>query len=555
MAEERSAIYISDLSGCLPGAALSPTPRQNRWQTIPYEAEGMSGTMLVADAECSAPALTLALDAQGWHAIHLGVWTDWTDSSIRVRLSGDPCFTPVITDRPSPTDSEWHSGFATLREAFWLCADLSGQELLIEKMDRWGGRRAGLAYVKLEPLTAAEVTAIQHERARTDTKRLIAYDDAWRLDPKTPEEALREGVEHYRHTDFRTLLWCIGSGSETYYFSDVGEPSVREEWDFLESFGRPMMGGMRAMQARGVDPLTTVIEHAHSFGLELHGMYLVGGWVYPPNHGFESKFYYQHPQWRCVSRAGRAVTRMSYAFPGVRNFLLALFREVAERGADGINLGFVRGLPCLLYEQPMLDGFQQRYGQDPRNLPEDDPRWLRFKAGVMNDFMRALRREMDRVGAQQGRTVQVSAYVLNNEALNLTQGLDAATWAQEGLVDFILPYPLHNVMDVDIAAYVRMTRGTECKVYPEVMPRRQSPAEYREKALAFYAEGVDGLAFWDANTTSRSGFKDEWSMVRRLGHKEELAGWAPDEWPAYRVLPLYSMGGLVMDENNPYEAA
>ena len=555
MAEERQAIYISDLTGCLPAAALSPTPRQNCWQTIAYEAEGLAGTMLVADSNCSAPALTLPLDVQGWHAIHLGVWTDWTDSSIRVKLSGAPSFTPVITARPTPADPEWHSGFATLREAFWMCADLSGQDLLIEKMDRWGGRRAGLAYVKLEPLSEAEAAAIKQDRARTDTKRLIAYDDAWRLDPNAPEQALRESLEHYRHADFQKLLWCIGSGSETYFFSDVGEPSVRAEWDFLESFGRPMMGGMRTMQAQGIDPLTTVIECAHSLDLELHGMYLVGGWVYPPNHGFESKFYYQHPQWRCVSRSGRPVTRMSYAFPGVRNFLLALFREVVERGADGINLGFVRGLPCLLYEQPMIDGFRQRHGQDPRELPEDDPRWLRFKAGVMTDFMRALRHELNQVGEQQGRTVQLSAYVLNNEALNMAQGLDAATWAQEGLVDFIIPYPLHNDMDMDIAAYVRMTRGTHCKVYPEVMPRRQLPAEYRDKALAFYAQGVDGLAFWDANTTSRSGFKDEWSMVRRLGHKEELADWAPDEWPSYRVLPLYSMGGLVMDEHNAYEAA
>ena len=555
MAEERQAIYISDLTGCLPAAALSPTPRQNCWQTIAYEAEGLAGTMLVADSNCSAPALTLPLDVQGWHAIHLGVWTDWTDSSIRVKLSGAPSFTPVITARPTPADPEWHSGFATLREAFWMCADLSGQDLLIEKMDRWGGRRAGLAYVKLEPLSEAEAAAIKQDRARTDTKRLIAYDDAWRLDPNAPEQALRESLEHYRHADFQKLLWCIGSGSETYFFSDVGEPSVRAEWDFLESFGRPMMGGMRTMQAQGIDPLTTVIECAHSLDLELHGMYLVGGWVYPPNHGFESKFYYQHPQWRCVSRSGRPVTRMSYAFPGVRNFLLALFREVVERGADGINLGFVRGLPCLLYEQPMIDGFRQRHGQDPRELPEDDPRWLRFKAGVMTDFMRALRHELNQVGEQQGRTVQLSAYVLNNETLNMAQGLDAATWAQEGLVDFIIPYPLHNDMDMDIAAYVRMTRGTHCKVYPEVMPRRQLPAEYRDKALAFYAQGVDGLAFWDANTTSRSGFKDEWSMVRRLGHKEELADWAPDEWPSYRVLPLYSMGGLVMDEHNAYEAA
>ncbi|MDE0431871.1 MAG: hypothetical protein OXH98_19090 [Caldilineaceae bacterium] len=551
MAAERPAIYISDLGRARPGAALSPTPRQNHWQTIPYEAEGVSGTMLVADSECSAPTLVLPLHAQGWHAIHLGVWTDWEGSVVRVKLSGAPCYTPVFTDRPTPTNSEWHSGFATLREAFWIHADLTGRELIVSQV---GGRRAGLAYVKLEPLSDADVAAIQEDQARTDTKRLIAYNDAAHLEPRSLE-GMRGELEHFRDSDFQKLLWCIGSGSETYFFSDVGEPSVRAEWDFVESFGRPMMAGMRTMQARGLDPLTKVIEFAHDLDLELHGMYLVGGWVYPPNHGFESKFYYQHPEWRCVSRSGRPVTRMSYAFEGVRNFLLVLFREVAERGADGVNLGFVRGLPCLLYEQPMIDGFQQRHGQDPRDLPEDDPRWLRFKAGVMTDFMRALRRELDQVGEQQGRSVQLSAYVLNDEALNMAHGLDAATWAQEGLVDFIIPYPLHNVMDMDIPAYVRMTSGTQCKLYPEVMPRRQSPAEFRQKALDFYAQGVDGLAFWDASSAYRVGFKDEWSMVRRLGHKDELAGWAPDEWPSYRVVPLYSIGGLVMDEHNPYAAA
>ena len=507
--------------------------------------------MLVADSECSAPTLVLPLHAQGWHAIHLGVWTDWEDSVVRVKLSGAPCYTPVFTDRPTPTNSEWHSGFATLREAFWIHADLTGRELIVSQV---GGRRAGLAYVKLEPLSDADVAAIQEDQARTDTKRLIAYNDAAHLEPRSLE-GMRGELEHFRDSDFQKLLWCIGSGSETYFFSSVGETALREEWDFVEEFLFSWVEGFRVLKAQGTDPLTTVIEYAHSFGLELHGMYLVGGWVYPPNHGFESRFYYQHPQWRCVSRSGRPVTRMSYAFEGVRNFLLALFREVAERGADGINLGFVRGLPCLLYEQPMIDGFQQRHGQDPRDLPEDDPTWLRFKAGVMTDFMRSLRNELNQVGEQQGRTVQLSAYVLNDEALNMAHGLDAATWAQEGLVDFIIPYPLHNVMDMDIPAYVRMTRGTQCKLYPEVMPRRQSPAEFRQKALDFYAQGVDGLAFWDASSAYRVGFKDEWSMVRRLGHKDELAGWAPDEWPSYRVVPLYSIGGLVMDEHNPYAAA
>ncbi|MCY4412750.1 MAG: hypothetical protein OXC27_20005, partial [Caldilineaceae bacterium] len=60
-------------------------------------------------------------------------------------------------------------------------------------------------------------------------------------------------------------------------------------------------------------------------------------------------------------------------------------------------------------------------------------------------------------------------------------------------------------------------------------------------------------AFWDTN--SRYPFLDEWSMIRRLGHEEALGGWAPDEWPAYRLIPLHSLGGHLMDKYSPYWSA
>ena len=66
MTEEGLAIYLGDLTGCEPAAALSPTPRQNCWQTVPYEAEGLSGTMLLADSQCSAPALELMNEPLCW---------------------------------------------------------------------------------------------------------------------------------------------------------------------------------------------------------------------------------------------------------------------------------------------------------------------------------------------------------------------------------------------------------------------------------------------------------------------------------------------------------
>ena len=61
MSAERKAIYISDLDRCQPGTAISDKARHRHWRAIPYEAEGVSGTMVVAGIECNAPTLTLPL--------------------------------------------------------------------------------------------------------------------------------------------------------------------------------------------------------------------------------------------------------------------------------------------------------------------------------------------------------------------------------------------------------------------------------------------------------------------------------------------------------------
>ena len=72
MTEGRPTVYLADLTGCEPAAALSPTPRQNCWQTDPYEAEGLSGTMLLADSQCSALALELMNEPLSW-GVHSSV--------------------------------------------------------------------------------------------------------------------------------------------------------------------------------------------------------------------------------------------------------------------------------------------------------------------------------------------------------------------------------------------------------------------------------------------------------------------------------------------------
>ncbi|MSP11996.1 MAG: hypothetical protein EXR62_03445 [Chloroflexi bacterium] len=556
MPHDRPATFISDLSQCTPASALvTDQPRKGHWQVIPYEAEGVSGKMLVAGVECNAPTLNLPLNLQGWYAIHLGTWTHWVDSMVKVKLTSDACFTPVATPTP-----DWHNNwFSSIGEVFWKYADLTGQELLISQMSTGLSWRANIAYVRLEPLSPAEVAALQQERARADTKRLIAYNDAWSFvysrAPTTKEEIWEE-VEPFRDTDFKTLLWGLGEGSATLYLSQVGELMERQGVDDFQRIGdRHAAESFRTLKRQGIDPLRTVIDHAHSMGLELHGSYRVGGWSVPPPEHSEDRFYRQHPEWRCVDRDGRSISRMSYAYPGVQEFIISLLQEVVERGADGVNLAFIRGVPSVLYEPPLVAGFQGQYGQDPRQLAEDDPRWLQYKAGWITSFMRLLRRKMDEVGKQQGRHIQVSATVMNPVAYCLTFGLDVATWAREGLVDFLISNPWHGPPELDIASFMAATQDTTCQVYAEMLPRKMPPEEYRQRAMANYTLGVAGLAFWDTDTENRLALKDQWSMVRRLGHEEQLAGWTGDQWPAYRQVPLHTLGGHTMDKYSPYWSA
>ena len=142
---ERKAIYISDLDRCQPGTAISNKARHRHWRAIPYEAEGVSGTMVVAGIECNAPTLTLPLGMQGWYAIHLGVWTNWVDRVVRVKLTDDPCFTTATTLYP---DIKKTNFFASIGEVFWKCADLTGQELHIGQQSTGTPWASGIALCK-----------------------------------------------------------------------------------------------------------------------------------------------------------------------------------------------------------------------------------------------------------------------------------------------------------------------------------------------------------------------------------------------------------------------
>jgi uncharacterized lipoprotein YddW (UPF0748 family) len=210
---------------------------------------------------------------------------------------------------------------------------------------------------------------------------------------------------------------------------------------------------------------------------------------------------------------------------------------MAEFPIDGICLLYNRRPPLVEYEPPLVDGFKAEYGEDPRQIDEDDPRWLKYRARILTQFMREVRAAMNEAGIKQGRgkRLEVSAIVMGSLGENLFHAMDLKAWVDEGLIDTIMPYSsFHDLESMseawndpsDIAPFVSITKGTACKIAPNIMPRQLSPEAIRRRAAALYEAGVDHLFLWDADVLQpRSNSAGSWNVFKRLGHREEIAAW------------------------------
>jgi hypothetical protein len=167
----------------------------------------------------------------------------------------------------------------------------------------------------------------------------------------------------------------------------------------------------------------------------------------------------------------------------------------------------------------------------------------------MTEFMRKVRKELDRYCKENKiKPMKISVHGLNDGETNMFFGLDIAQWAKEGLVDEVIAYPWNDgKMDVDY--YVNAVKGTGCRLYVEMMPRQMSPEDYRKKAMELYEKGLYGLSFWDTN--ARHPKLKQWSMITRLGHKDDLKNITDGNGTLYRVIPLKKIGGYKVDKYTP----
>ena len=541
------ALYLTDLDRCQPQSALSPKPLPGHWRLLPYETDHLKGVMLVAGHETDAPEVTYPLHQQGWHAIHLGLYSYIHSSTIgmvtkvQVRLKSDAVFYSMT--HLGALRGGLHQ--SRIDEYFWKHTDLSEEDLILRQVPgslALGGKSsqpAWIAYIKLVPLSEAKVRAVMKDRRRKDTRRLFVGPGG-----VTAESIV--GMEWYRHTDFARVYWDAAWGDQCNYPTKIGlRPSREFSQDPYRTSDRLDTESWQLLRKKGIDPVFAAVEHAHDVGVEFHAGYRAAGFHFPPPFGeFNSGgLYERHPEWRGIDRQGRSTPRCSYAFAEVRQFVVSLLAEMAEYPIDGVALFYNRRPPLVEYEAPVVEGFQAQYGEDPQQLDERDPRWLSYRATFLTLFMREVREAMEKAAGAQNRSkpLEVSAIVMSSREENLYYAMDLEAWIKEGLVDTIIPYTSAPGLDSskdswvdpsDAEFFLRITRDTPCKLALNLMPRSLTAKQYRSRAHALYQAGVEHLFFWDGGW-GRGGSDSAWEATRRLGHREEIEAWVQAGSPEF----------------------
>ena len=438
-ARRNSPLYLADLNRCLPASSLSREGRLFGWRMIDYETENFKGIMLRAGPETAAAAVEYPLELQGWYDIYLGLfntaWRPYPDQRLWVKLTEDPAFSCLFLQAPSVDKGQ------VVQDLFWRTADLTGQRLSFKQVAtelipaghpcRSNCDTVWVAYIKLVPLDPDEVEALQSDRVQTGTRRLFATQDwgsgfAW----DASEGAIRDMLEAYRHTDFKRIYWEGAAGDLCSYFSRVARtwtPEYARMEDYPVPAYRRIVENFTEYEQRGIDPFRVAIDYSHELGLEFHASYRfcegMGPFHFSPPFDQINRggFYDRHPELRAVRRDGSRAPRISLSYPETREFLISLFLEMAEYPVDGISILYNRRPPFVEYEPPLVEGFREEFGQDPREIDEKDPRWLRYRASVLTEFMRELRQRLHRQAHRQGRSrpAALSAWVFGGEEENL----------------------------------------------------------------------------------------------------------------------------------------
>ena len=353
------------------------------------------------------------------------------------------------------------------------------------------------------------------------------------------EPGVRHMLDACKACGWSRIYWRALDGGRSLYKSKLMRPQGKWDednfWDPKTDAGRQALqrftSNLTAEQRSAVrekmkvydyahfDSLGAAVRYGHQIGLQIHAWVSINeddhGW------GLQSEFTKKHPEYRWHHRDGRPYySQLSFAFPQVRKYKLAILKELLRNyPVDGLFLDWIRtgdvrdnpqtdanGVADSGYEKPLIEKYKSTFGIDPREVTNNDERWICLRAEPQTEFMRAARK----LARSQKRPVPLAVMVghpwhyrgLMDRIDGNLRGLllDVNTWAREGLMDAAVAAGYYRDGGTPEMAYRALKQETEGKVdiwsYAWVP---QTVADFQRDFALAQQLGAKQILFWEAD--------------------------------------------------------
>lgn len=584
----RKEIIISDLySAVQEKDRLAEISTADNWEVVSYETAAVSGKLLIASEQTMPAPVTITPELTGWYRIYVcmaDTGGGFPSSHVHLKLTDDE-FSRCVSASNMRYYCIWHQ-MEVVEEAFWKCADMTGQTITIEKIDDKWPHTSNVMWFRFVPMEEAEVQA--HLEKKHHRTMLAHWDgDFHRCDAAKSPQDYCKGI--YAMQDSDVGIICQEVMNDLIDYSNP-DPAYRYRigWSqYRESY-------FRALTENRTEIYTEQIAYAHRHGMKMfasHRMQL-SNFSFPMAQPiFKVPFVSEHPELRCKARDGRYCEYMSYGYKEVQDFVIGMMLESAAQGFDGVEHIWIRG-QHLLFEEPVVEHFQEKFGDtvDCRRLPADDPRLIEVRSDIMTEFYRRLRKALNDYAAEHG-TEPMKVYTTAYFELETSKkdSLDVERWAEEGLIDGIVQckaavweetadvlaedglidlakyeekantkflYKRHFGNEISrIAAGIPTYRAIADKYgidfHSEIQWESSVPVEeYVKAAKQIYAAGGMGIALWDTYP-SRPLHLAEWDATNHLGDAECVSKMSDSTTAYHSIHKMLAFGGQDMRYVHP----
>jgi hypothetical protein len=231
-----------------------------------------------------------------------------------------------------------------------------------------------------------------------------------------------------RRTNYRTRVW------DAYW--DGYDPAGPNSQPFLASVPaqevrdyRQLLDNMLAVYQEGIDYPARMIQRCRHDGISPWITLRMNDCHFNnlSDHPFHGNFWKKNPQYARKNCPGYFATCLDYAHPEVRDFYRALVTEVLDRyDMDGLELDFMR--ECYLFSA----------GKEAEGTP------------MLTAWLRDIRKLVDGAAAKRGHRIRLGVRVPSRPEVALGLGLEASTWAKQGLIDVLVVTPRWATLEFDM---------------------------------------------------------------------------------------------------------